>query len=381
MPEEVLTSGANSQEIHSALVALAPGLITRIGANLSPLIEIRTALRSKLIEDNEIIAFDPKPAIQVESMCAIDGARVKEQMYISDLLVAVATTVNAKSSRIQLPTLQSSWADVVRHVDGTESLAETAMAAQEIALAAKAEQYIRLLDGSFLTPIIGMTKGLYSKNPAVKDKIADLLLSQWDAPANLIKVIKPSSGITLALPKSDSSDKYSEMYRIKYEMELRVADRFLASQVLSPGEMLKPRKVTELAFNARVDEVEGSQKVMEAAGALRSSVNEVSRLASSGRIFTTYFKPYGPAKSGAVIRFEYVIQEENVEEVFIAKAKEYAEILNAECSPPHMMEPFAQWAVDRMAKKVSTGTSALRATLVRSLPAEQAALLAQNYRT
>lgn len=381
MPEEVLTSGANSQEIHSALVALAPRLVNRIGNNLSPLIEIRTILRDKLIEDNEIVSFNPKPAVQVESMCAIDGARVKEQMYISDLLVAVATTVNAKSSRIQLPTLQSSWADVVRHVDGTESLAETAMAAQEIALAASAEQYIKLLDGSFLTPVIGMTKGLYSKNPAIKDKIADLLLSQWDAPANLLKVIQPSYGVTLALPKSDSSDKYSEMYRNKYELDISVADRFLASQVLRPGEMLKPRKVNELAFNARVDEVEGSQKVMNAAKSLRSSVNEMSRLSQNGNIFTTYFKPYGPEKSGAVIRFEFILHEANKEEIFISKAKEYAEIINAECSPPHMMEPFAQWAVDRMAKKVSAGTSALRATLVRALPPEQAALLAQNYRT
>lgn len=381
MSEDVLTSGANSQEIHSALVALAPGLISRIGNNISPLIEIRTVLREKLLEDGDILSFDPEPAQQVESMCAIDGARVKEQMYISDLLVAVAAMVNAKSAKTQLPVLQSSWADVLRHVDGTESLAETAMAAQEIALAAKAEHFVRILDGSFLTPIIGLTKGLYSKNPVIRDKIADLLLSQWDAPANLIKVVKPAYGVTLAIPKSDSADKYSDLYRNKYEMEIHAADRFLASQVLRPGEMLKPRKLTELAFNAKVDEIEGSARAMEAAVVLRTSVNQVSQLASAGRIFTTYFKPYGPEKSGTVIRFEYVVQEENPEIVFIAKAKEYAEILNAECSPPHMMEPFAQWAVDKTAKTISSGTSALRAKLVSSLPPEQAALLAQNYRT
>ena len=379
--EEVITSGASLGDIPSALVALAPGLISRIGQNLTPLIEMKTILRDKLLEDKEILPFEAQPLIQVESMCAVDGARVKEQMYISDLLVAVATTVNARSAKNNLPSLQSSWADVVRHVDGTDRLAEAAMAAQEVCLAAESPHYIKILDGSFLTPIIGMTQGLYIKNNTIKEKIADLLLSQWNAPANLLKIIKPSVGFSLAIPKSDSADKYSEFYRNKYDIELDAADRFLASQVLKTGELLKPRKLSELAFNARVEEVEGSKRVLEAAAALRASVSEISKMASSGQIYTTYFKPYGPESLGAVIRFEYIVEENSSEESIVAKAREYASILNAECSPPHMMEPFAQWAVDKIAKQISSGTPALRATLVKALPSEQAALLAQNYRT
>lgn len=381
MSEKVITSGASKEGIPTTLVALAPALVERIGKNLAPLIEMKTVLRGKLLEDKEIFPFEAKPSVKVESMCAVDGARVKEQMYISDLLVAVATTVNARSAQNNLPSLQSSWADVVRHVDGTDRLAEAAMAAQEVYIAAESDHYIKIMDGSFLTPIIGMTQGLYLKNSAIKEKIADLLLSQWNAPANLLKVVKPTVGFSLAIPKSDSADKYSELYRNKYEIKLDAADRFLASQVLKTGELLKPRKVLELGFNARVDEVEGSARVIEAATALRASVSVISKMASSGQIYTTYFKPYGPEKLGAVIRFEYVVEKNASEDSIIEKAREYAAILNAECAPPHMMEPFAQWAVDRIAKQISSGTPALRATLVKSLPSDQAALLAQNYRT
>ena len=42
--EEVITSGASLGDIPSALVALAPGLISRIGQNLTPLIEMKTIL-------------------------------------------------------------------------------------------------------------------------------------------------------------------------------------------------------------------------------------------------------------------------------------------------------------------------------------------------
>ena len=380
-PLEPIISRINSSELTSSLVSLAPDLVSRMDISFAPLLEIKGLLRDRLIADGKILSFPKEPVTQVESMCAIDGARIREQMYVADLLVAVATTVDGKSAKNKLGNISSTWADILRHTDGTDRLAEAAMCCQEVLLASQVPHKIRILDGSFQTPIIGMREGLFVKNPMIRDKIADLLLGEWQAPVRLAQVVMPKDGITLAVPKSDSATKYSEAYSLAYDLTINASDRFLASQVLVPGEMLAPRKLTELA-NSSVNEVEGSPRVLQAASILRESVKQIAIAAQNGLAYTTYFKPYGPVKSGNVIRFEYVVNpSKHVDPSAVSIAIEYASILNAECSSPALMEPFAQWAVDRNAKNISSGTSALRQSLIRALPPEQASLLAQNYRT
>lgn len=374
-------SNIDSNELTTSLVSLAPDLIDRMDISFAPLIQVKEVLRARLLADGRILSLAEKPKNQVESMCAIDGARIREQMYVADLLVAVATTVDAKSAKTQLGSVSSTWADILRHVDGTDRLAEAAMGCQEILLASQVPHQIRILDGSFQTPIMAMREGLFVKNPTIRDRIADLLLGEWQAPLRLIQVVMPDNGVTLAIPKSDSASKYAEAYASAYDLVLTVSDRFLASQVLVPGEMLAPRKISEL-IQANVNEVDGSVKVTKAAEILRKSVDQIASAAKDGLAYTTYFKPYGPSRSGNVIRFEYMVNPElHKDPSDVSIALEYASILNAECASPHLLEPFAQWAVDKKAKQISSGTKALRQTLIRSLPPEQAALLAQNYRT
>ena len=376
-----IVSRIDSSELTSSLVSLAPNLVSRMDISFAPLIQIKGLLRDRLIADGRIISFPNTPTTIVDSMCAIDGARIREQMYVADLLVAVATTVDAKSAKNKLGNISSTWADILRHTDGTDRLAEAAMCCQEVLLASQVPHQIRILDGSFQTPIIGMREGLFVRDAGIKDKIAELLLGEWQAPVRLTQVIMPASGVTLAVPKSDSATKFAEAYALTYDLTIKASDRFLASQVLVPGEMLAPRKLTELA-HATVNEVEGSPKVLEAASVLRQSVRQLSTAANDGLAYTTYFKPYGPTQSGNVIRFEYIVDASKHQDPSdVSIAVEYASILNAECASPHLMEPFAQWAVDRNAKNISSGTRALRQTLIKALPPEQAALLAQNYRT
>ena len=378
---DATTFGVDSAELTTSLINLAPNLVSKMDISFAPLMEIKGTLREKLLRDEKIISFPKNPSSQVESLCAIDGARIREQMYVADLLVSVATTVDGKSAKTKLGGISSSWADILRHTDGTDRLAEAAMSCQEIYLASKVPHEIRILDGSFQTPIMGMREGLFVKNPAIRDKIADMLLGEWQAPIRLAQVAMPATGVTLAVPKSDSATKYVEAYALGYGFDITASDRFLASQVLLPGEMLLPRKISELAHST-VNEVEGSPKVIEAASLLRQSVKQLSEAAREGLAYTTYFKPYGPIHSGNVIRFEYIVDTaKHTNPSALSIAVEYASILNAECASPHLMEPFAQWAVDRKAKNISAGTRALRKTLIRSLPPEQASLLAQNYRT
>jgi hypothetical protein len=382
------SAGPNrSQSILPDLAALAGGLAERVDAEFAPLIAARSQLRAHLLESGEILTVPAIPDSMPESMCAIDGARVREQMYAADLLTAVATTADARSVEVRYPADSSVWATIVRHTDGTDRLAETAMGCQEVLLTARAPHAMRIMDGSFITPLIALREGLFVKTPAVRDAVADLLMGQWDAPGSLASLLDTAPGTLLALAKSDSATKFVADYSARFGLSFPVSDRFLATQVLEPGEMLAPRPLSE-ASQQTVGEPEGSAKVKRAAAALREQYERFAALARDGRVRTTYFKPLMPGSAGAgaktVMRFEYVLSDTDaVDDPAIAA--QYASIINSDVAPPFMLEPFCQYTVDRQAKLISKGTEALRERMLASLPADRAssyrALLAANYRT
>lgn len=362
------------------LAMLAGRLADRIDAEFAPLIDARQNLREQLVQAGEIIDVPLTPARMPESMCAIDGARVTDKLYAADLLVAVASTANAHSTQVKHPNDSSVWADIQRHVDGTERLAQAAMGAQEVLLAARAPHALRVMDGSLVTPLIALSQGLFVKAPALRDAVADLLLNQWDIPSSLGTLIEGAPGTLVAIAKSDSSTQYASRFGTDYGVRFPVADRFLATQILQPGEMLKPRALTEL-LGQKIDEPEGSARVKSAATKLRPHYERLASMARENRAQTTYFRPRG---SQTVLRIEYLLGDnDRVDDP--ATAAEYASIISTDMAPPHMLEPFCQHAVDKQAKQISSATEALKARMLKSLPADKAdsykALLAQGYRT
>jgi hypothetical protein len=373
----------NQASLLSQIIALAPALSQSAQDTFGPLINAKTALRDRLIADGTIVSFPAAPVSPVESMCAVDGARVKDQMYAADLLVAIATTAEAISSATKYKNDESVWAYFLRHSSDSDRLVETAMGSQEILLAARAPHQYRIIDGSYQTPIMAVREGLYSRNKEVRDLIAAMILGEWQVGPNLQELFYPTQGTILALPKSDSATRFAEGYAKKYNIVLPpVADRVLASQLLMPGELLYPRSMKELS-SATVVEPEGDGKVKEAAFKIRGPIESVAASAAVGRIRTSYFKPHGVGVN-MVLRFEYFVPG-HLAPNDLDIALKYASILNAETRVPHMTEPFCQYTVDKRAKQISSGTQALRSSLINNLSAEHkeayASLLANNYRT
>lgn len=371
--------------IASKLSALAGGLASRIDEEFAPLVSMRAQLRDLLRDTNDIASVPTTPARPPVSMCAIDGARIKDQMYAADLLMAVATTADARGTQEKIAVEPLVWADVVRHTDGTDRLAEAAMGSAEVHLAARAPHEVRILDGSFLTPVIALREGLFVRNPQIRDQVAEVLLGDWKPIEALASLVSDGGKGLLALPKSDSATRFAQDFASRFSMNLPVSDRFLATQVLEPGEMLAPRPLMEMSHQG-VDEPEGSAKVKRAASALRDAVAELSGLAGSGRVLTTYFKPNtGQGGFGTVIRFEFIAPAGLSDQERIAMAGEHAAVIASDIYAPHLLEPFCQWLVDRQAKAISTGAVSLRERMLSALPSERAAsyrkLLSIGYRT
>ena len=159
-----------------------------------------------------------------------------------------------------------------------------------------------------------------------------------------------------------------------------MCDRVLASQILKPGEVLMPRQLIELA-NHSMNEVKGSAKVRNAGEELGRIVAQFSHLGNSNRAHTTYFKPYG---AHTVIRFEF-FTEDNSREAAMKDAVRFASVINSDTNPPHLLEPFCQYIVDKEVKTISVGARALKEKMLSMLPDGDASsyrlLLAEGYRT
>lgn len=382
--------------IASKLANLAGKLANTIDGTFAPLVENAEILRKGLLANGEIMKFPLDPKITPNSMAAIDGATVTEKMYAADLLVSAATVADARKAKEKFEVEPLVWANVLRHEEGSGQLLQTVRGSQEISLVAKAPHQFRIIDGGFVTTIIALREGLYVKSPGIRDQIADVLLGRDDLLLGLdpiqafYDVITNTRGDIVALPKSDSNSVYVDKYKTDFNLTMDVSDRFLATQVLQPGEMLKPRMLKGLA-GQEVREPEGSAKVKKAAAALREPVEHLATLAgAAGRVQTTYFKPLSSRDksvphSNTVIRIEFILPEGSHREDAFERAQEYAAIISSDIYSPHLIEPYSQWMVDRQAKAVSSSTRHLRERMISKIPANKSAsyraLLASGYRT
>jgi len=368
------------------LAAYGDKLAKRVDEEFTPLVKAREELRSKLLTKGLIHAVPSSPSHIPASMCAIDGARVQERLYAADLLVAVATMANAQHTKDKPELPAMTWADILQHTDGTDRVSQTAMGSGEVTLAQKAPHEVRIMDGSFTTPLVMLREGLFHRNPKIRDASAEIL-SDLQMPATLGALIDGAESGLMAIAKSDSSTAFSEIYENEFGIRFPVNDRLLATQILEPGEMLSPRPMREL-FKQDVDEAQGAKKVVRMAAELGKEYRRIAELAQAGRIVTTYFRPVVPGAhtntSRTVIRFEFFVPFGQTSDVTSIAANNAATI-GLDMAPPFMLEPFCQHAVDVQAKQISSGTQALKMKMIQNLPDDRAeaykSLLLQNYRT
>lgn len=373
---------STDSNIAAKMANLGRQLAGRVDQEFATLVNAKEHLREELVASGDILRYESTVPDLPKSMCAVDGARIREQVYAVDLLYACAAAADARFVTEKPKVEPLVWADAFRHMDGTEALVQTAMGALEVTVASRAPHEVVALDGSFVTPIIALQSALFAKQPEVRDAAADLLLDEDLSPLKAFRaLLEKPAGALLALTKSDSARAYADKYAERFGIRLGVSDRVLAATVLQPGEMLAPRRMFELAGQS-LNEVKGSAKVRRAADELAALISLTASRATAGNARTTYFKPHG---AHTVIRFEYFTPEGTDAQTGNETAMRFAAIINADTRAPHLLEPFCQYAVDAEVKTISTGARALKQSMMANLPADRAAayrtLLAENYRT
>lgn len=369
------------------LAALSDKLAARVNSEFAPIVGIKDELRGKLVHQGMIHSIESDDPIKVDSMAAVDGARIQEKLYAADFLVAVATLANARLTPTKLYAENIVWADILQHADGTDRISQTAMGSGEVKLLAEAKHEIRIMDGSLVTPLIMLREGLYIKSTKLQNINAELL-SERRADEFLSYLIDRAHDGLVSVAKSDSATYFAREYDEKFGLRFPTSDRFLATQILKPGELLTPRVLHEVEKQNVRDVNSNNKMVLKVATALDTQYQRIAQMAREGLVYTTYYRPFSPGVAPEhipnVLRIEFSIKPSDSKNV-VEIAKRYANIINGDMVPPFMLEPFCQHAVDVQAKEISAAAKALKAQMLRNLPADQSAayraLLSSSYRT
>lgn len=356
---------------------------------LAPMGVARDGLRQGLMDRGLIVPIgDPNPTPL--SIAAVDGGSVREPLYVADLMVVVAASAEGMTSIGGHQLHHSHWAQIITHESENDRVLSAAMASHELALINRLGHDLRILDGSTTSPVLTLWGGLNTRSGAARDTVVELITDEvlssiWSlgSPAH-----RANPGRIVAMPKSDSSHYFMDDYERAFGLALPGGDRFMAAQVLNPGEMLYPRWAKEHAnLPIGIDE-SAPEHLRKKAYDLATAVGPIRDAANTGHLVVTYLKP---ESADTVLKAEIMLPEPlpshkspATSGAGLDEARLVCRYLSDETPGPHMQEPFAQYAVDLAAKNVSIGATALNQAMLTNLPEGAESylpLLVRSYRT
>ena len=213
------------------ILNLAPSLASGVEDLFFDFGNVKGDLREELQKDKTILPISLSTAYP-ESLCAVDGARVQDKMYAADLLIAAAESANGKTGLTKPDTPSKCWGKIVEHDASNSRINETAMASLEVTLIAEMPHQVVILDGGFITPLIGIQEGIQARSNAARGVVYDILTNPYTAPETALEKIFTSNveRPIIAIAKSDSSEDYTKYLNMQPEhVKVKLRDRMLAT--------------------------------------------------------------------------------------------------------------------------------------------------------
>ncbi len=349
----------------------------QVDALLGPVAEQRKHLREQLLDD-EVIQPIGAP-VGGASVAAVDGGATHDELYAVDVVAAVAVAAEGlhTSPAGQATSAHETWIEVVRHAPEIDRLGQAAMFAMELAILARLPHDVCIFDGSHLTAAVRIGGALASRSASVRRGALEAC-RRFNVVEALTRFCDPDAGARMvALPKADSSRWLSRRFEASYGLTLPANDRFLAAQVLEPGEMLRPQKVPEswerLRIVARAD---SEPAVREMARALDRAIEPLRRRGRGEGIGVTYVKP---CSCSTALRIELKASQGRGHAAWLAR------VLSDETPGPYLQEPYAQHQADLWAKSIGIGVDgaiqAMRLSIAGEGDPSYLEYLLRSYRT
>lgn len=334
-------------------------LFTRLG-------ERRETLRASLLLSGRIRSAGDLPAVGGVTVAAVDGGSAVERALGVDTTLAVAVGVEGLTeddaslwSELQYITWQRTFP---YEGEGATIASRGIMTALELSLLRDAPHEVLFLDGSHLTPIIGLNAMLSIRQESLRTEIAATVEAQGTADALQTVLTRPE---IIAIVQHDNSRDLAHTWLPK---EVRGAglgldDRTTMSLLLEEGEYTEPQPVAltqQSKSNWLTRQIPTLNPVDAAREKVRLSVNEGITLARTDQLFVTYFRPYSWSPA---YRLEIKPQLAKEPER-LAKA---LHALRSQIVSSEIREPYPQWVANRMTYSISDALVALRTAIAYNL--------------
>lgn len=340
----------------------------------------RQQMRDAMIASGRVELADALPRVDSPSVAAIDGGVALERSLGADTALVVALGVEglvSEGRRHWSGVQYAHWQKVLVHKgENTRGFALGVMASLELEILVNAPHEVVILDGSHLTPVIGINSML-GIDDAGFAQTAAALLTEHRTMEKLHEALRAKQ--IIGMVKYDASRELAETWL--NDFECACDDRTAMTMLLEPGEYTTPIEVGQTPrgkYNWEKLHISIAYHAYPERDRALRGFETALKYATDRRIHFTYYKPHEWSPAYRIeLKQEAVEDREQLSKVLTA--------IRDQVVTPEIREPYPQYLADIMAKSVSGGMSALRAAVFHELGNRGAGdylrLIVQSYRT
>jgi len=348
-------------EIVRRLLERGSEVAARSAARAAGFASAREAIRKELEEYIVQVPDEWLDAAEGGSVAAVDGGMVCDSKSIGDLCTAAAVSVGPGDSDGDCEV----WMDsVIRSPQNKEALGGI-MSSMEVALAARSAAQVVMIDGSMLSTLINVSKGVHASRRtggplAVRMEEA----RSEEFRAAVMSVLRSPRHI--AMPKYTTTNEFEECL----PEEFRKHDaRTVVTMALRPGEMTH--------FAVRTSDERDDARRMLIGPALGFRKDELDAFSEAvGGVYSCYYRPHPWAPAFRIDMTEAGYRDPEAQARALRAVRDTTRASG-------LREPFPLYLVDLFAKQVSVGASPVveMAALSSIDDPDARLLLAMGYRT
>ncbi len=351
----------------------APETAQKVSALVNVDEDVVKKAREILVKKGIILENESKE--YTESLIAVDGAQIVEKKTSSDILLSLAVGVEGlkeKEATTWPLTGQQyfQWQTVLPHHVANPRLSQGIMFLMELSILARADQEVRIMDGTHLTMILKLNSLLSAHDDELADEsyVAALEKFLQDKYEKIIPDIPDIIQDAFSDPSIIGMAKYSSSREIVdsllRDLGIIMDDKIFLTFVLKGNEFTKPLSVGQgikeredwkqvhIKSNLPIKSL-NQKMVRELNERLEKSIEPFKvTTRKSSKLYFTFYRPFD---DGPVYRIE--IKEKLATD--LDQLKKVLTSIKRQIVYPEIREPYPQYLADVIAKNISFGMNAV----------------------
>jgi hypothetical protein len=310
-----------------------------------------------------------------DSLIAVDGAQIVEKKTSSDILMSLAVGVEGLKEKESITWSPEGhqyyqWQTVLPHHEANPRLAQGIMFLMELSILARADQAVRIMDGTHLTMILKLNSLLSAHDDELADEsyvaaLENFLKDQYEKIIpDIPDIIKDAFSDSCIIGMAKYSSSREIVDSLLKELAIVMDDKIFLTFVLKENEFTKPLSIgqgTKEKEDWKQIHIKSNLPIKSLDQTQTEELND--RLAASIEPFklgknkssTLYFTFYRPFGEGPVYRIE--IKEKLA--VDLSRLKKILTSIKRQIIFPEIREPYPQYLADVIAKNISFGMNAV----------------------